>query len=52
MAGNDGSERRYASPPCMAGEIAPDYFDPLGVDPEQAHDVARWRRAERLRLRA
>lgn len=52
MAGNDRSEGRYASPPCMAGEIAPDYFDPLGVDPEQARDVARWRRAERLRLRA
>lgn len=52
MAGNDGSEGRYASPPCIAGEIAPDYFDPLGVDPEQARDVARWRRAERVRLRA
>jgi len=52
MAGNDGSEGRYASPPCMAGEIAPDYFDPLGVDPEQARDVARWRKAERVRLRA
>lgn len=34
----------------MAGEIAPDYFDPLAVDPEQARDVARWRRAERARL--
>jgi 5,10-methenyltetrahydrofolate synthetase len=34
----------------MAGEVAPDYFDPLGVDPEQARDVARWRRAERIRL--
>ena len=43
---------RYASPPCMAGEIAPDYFDPLAVDPAQARDVARWRRAERERLRA
>ncbi|MCB1376560.1 MAG: 5-formyltetrahydrofolate cyclo-ligase, partial [Rhodobacteraceae bacterium] len=43
---------RYASPPCLAGEVAPDYFDPLGVDPEQARDVARWRRAERIRLRA
>lgn len=40
----------YASPPCLAGEVAPDYFDPLGVDPDQARDVARWRRAERLRL--
>lgn len=40
----------YASPPCMAGEVDPAYFDPLGVDPEQARDVARWRRAERVRL--
>ena len=40
----------YASPPCMAAEVDPTYFDPLGVDPEQARDVARWRRAERTRL--
>lgn len=38
---------RFASPACQAGEIAPDYFDPLAVDPEQARDVARWRKAER-----
>ncbi|MDO9524546.1 MAG: 5-formyltetrahydrofolate cyclo-ligase [Gemmobacter sp.] len=43
---------RYASPPCLAGQIAPDYFDPLAIDPEQAKDVARWRTAERARLRA
>lgn len=43
---------RYASSPCMAAEVAPDYFDPLGVDPGQARDVARWRRAERARLHA
>jgi len=36
----------------MAAEVAPDYFDPLAVDPAQARDVARWRRAERARLRA
>jgi 5-formyltetrahydrofolate cyclo-ligase len=42
----------FASPPCLAAEVAPDYFDPLAVDPEQARDVARWRRAERARLRA
>lgn len=42
---------RFASPPCYAAEVAPDYFDPLAVDPEQARDVARWRRAERQRLR-
>lgn len=41
---------RLASPPCLAAEIAPDYFDPLGVDPQQALDVARWRKAERARL--
>ena len=40
----------YASQPCMAGEVDPAYFDPLGVDPGQARDVARWRRAERTRL--
>ena len=40
----------YASPPCMAAEVDPAYFDPLGVDPGQARDVARWRRAERMRL--
>ena len=40
----------YASPPCMAGEVDPTYFDPLGTDPGQARDVARWRRAERTRL--
>ncbi len=42
----------FSSPPCYAAEIAPDYFDPLAVDPEQARDVARWRKAERTRLRA
>ena len=42
--------RTYASPPCMAAEVDPAYFDPLGVDPGQARDVARWRRAERIRL--
>lgn len=43
-------QNSYASPPCLAGEIAPDYFDPLAVDPQQALDLARWRRAERARL--
>jgi len=43
---------RFASPPCLASEIAPDYFDPLAVDAEQARDVARWRKAERARLLA
>ena len=47
-----GRQGRFASPPCYAAEIAPDYFDPLAVDPEQARDVARWRKSERTRLRA
>ncbi len=52
MSTKDDEGGSYASPPCMAGEIAPNYFDPLAVDPGQARDVARWRRAERIRLRA
>jgi len=51
-AGAGDPPGRFASPPCLACEIAPDYFDPLAVDPQQAIDVARWRRAERDRLRA
>lgn len=43
---------RFASSPCLACEIAPEYFDPLAVDPEQTRDVARWRKAERDRLLA
>ncbi|MEO9781946.1 MAG: 5-formyltetrahydrofolate cyclo-ligase [Sedimentitalea sp.] len=41
----------FSSPACLASEIAPDYFDPLAVDPGQARDVARWRKSERARLR-
>ncbi|SFT99241.1 5-formyltetrahydrofolate cyclo-ligase [Sedimentitalea nanhaiensis] len=37
----------YASSPCMAAEIAPDYFDPLATDRQQAQDVALWRKAQR-----
>jgi 5,10-methenyltetrahydrofolate synthetase len=50
MTGQDVGPGDYASPPCMAAEIDPAYFDPLAVDPRQARDVARWRRAERIRL--
>jgi 5,10-methenyltetrahydrofolate synthetase len=46
----DAPPGAYASPPCFAHEIDPAYFDPLAVDPQQAADVARWRRAERRRL--
>lgn len=38
---------RCSSPPCLA-----EGFDPSDQDPEQAQDVARWRKAERQRLRA
>ena len=30
----------FSSPPCYAAEVAPDYFDPLAVDPEQAREQA------------
>lgn len=43
----DETTGSYASPACMAGEIAPDWYDPLATDPEQARDVARWRKAQR-----
>ncbi|RMH47501.1 MAG: 5-formyltetrahydrofolate cyclo-ligase [Alphaproteobacteria bacterium] len=52
MTDSDDRPRGYASPPCLAHEIDPAYFDPLAVDPVQARDVARWRRAERARLLA
>ncbi|MCV2894011.1 5-formyltetrahydrofolate cyclo-ligase [Lentibacter sp. XHP0401] len=42
----------YASPPCLAHEIDPAYFDPLAVTPEQARDVQRWRKAKREALRS
>ena len=52
MSQSDEASGRFASPPCMAAEVDPTYFDPDYVDPEQARDVARWRKAERQRLRA
>lgn len=54
MAGEFDSFRcrgAFSSPPCMAAEVDPAYFDPLAVDPQQARDVARWRKAERTRLK-
>ncbi len=50
MNDDERPTRGYASPPCLAHEIDPAYFDPLAVDPRQAEDVARWRKAERVRL--
>jgi len=50
MTGDDDSPLGYASPPCLAHEIDPTYFDPLATDATQARDVARWRKAERARL--
>lgn len=42
-----GDEEPGGSPPCFLHEIGPD-GDP--VDPQQVSDVARWRKAERVRL--
>ncbi len=44
----DDTPKGYASPACMAGEIAPGWFgEEAAADPEQARDVARWRKAQR-----
>ncbi len=47
MTRDDPPRGGYASAPCLAGEVAPDWFDPLATDPDQARDVARWRKARR-----
>ena len=47
---SDPPQTRYNSPPCLAADIAPSYFDPLTVDPQQTLDIARWRKAERVWL--
>jgi 5-formyltetrahydrofolate cyclo-ligase len=52
MNNNKKTSDHYASPACLAHEIDPTYFDPLAVDPQQAQDVARWRKPERARLLA
>ena len=49
---NKARDGSYSSPPCLAHKIDPAYFDPLAVDPKQASDVARWRKAKREELRA
>ena len=41
----------YASPPCFLHELGPSQGGlPAEVDAQQARDVARWRKAERIRL--
>lgn len=49
---SDEYPKDYASPACMAGQIAPDYFGPLAVDPVAAADAARWRKGVRAQLLA
>jgi 5-formyltetrahydrofolate cyclo-ligase len=39
----------FASPPCFMHELDPSYLG-MPVDPQQARDVARWRKCERERL--
>src|SRR5581483_9571489 len=45
----DTADGTFASPPCYMHEIDPAYAG-LVIDPRQARDVARWRKAERQRL--
>ena len=49
---SDEHPKDCASPACMAAEVAPDYFDPLAVDPVAAADAARWRKGVRAQLLA
>ena len=50
MASHDDSPHSYASPPCMAHELAEGQDGFVVVDEEQRRDVARWRKSERERL--
>ncbi len=48
---NDGPLPRVSAlPPGLADAGTPDHSDPLVANPQQALDVARWRKAERARL--
>lgn len=46
----DETTRGYASPPCFAHELELGEHGYAAVDAETARDVARWRKAERVRL--
>ena len=46
--GEDGPGQ-FASPPCFMHELDPSYLG-MPADPQQARDVARWRKCERERL--
>lgn len=48
-AGDDDDADQGGSPPCLLHELGP---DGSVLDPRQAADVARWRKAERARLLA
>ena len=50
--GDDNEDRPsgYASPPCLAHEIDSAYVNLAHVDPQQALEVARWRRGERAKF--
>lgn len=52
MPKDHAKPRGLASPPCLAAEIDPTYANPLAVGAQQAQDVARWRKAARVRLLA
>lgn len=46
---DDAGSGEFSSPPCYMHELDPSYAG-LSLDPAQARDVARWRKAERERL--
>ena len=52
MPQDDDTPRSYASPPCYAKDIDPSYGGAMTVNPQDAAEVALWRKAERKRLLA
>lgn len=50
MTSDRGGPAGYASPACFAHELELGEAGYEAVDPQQARDVARWRKAERARL--
>ena len=52
MPQDDDTSRSYASPPCYAKDIDPSYGGAMTVNPQDAAEVALWRKAERKRLLA
>lgn len=52
MTDSSPSFCEYSSPVCLAGEILPEYLEPLNSDPARIDKIYCWRKATRTRLLA